>query len=907
MVSYECRVCNVIMEQEEQHKKHLKTKKHSLKVENAKLLLKQKNKHSEEEIEKIVGEMETCKIEEEKEEEEKEEVKKRVENKIIWTLNQNEDENKNYEQIKSKLENVISRCCQLLYNNCAIVGVKAMNDIIKILVLKLLQNHFKDKNSDIWKRCEEVKEEFNINNEYYNEYVKYCKDLTELTKHDDIYDEWKSLVSDFLSNILKNIYHESDNTFNCKDENTLIDLINIIYELEINEDFINAYSTTCGDIHEAFRKYSGKKDAKELGQFFTPRKLIHLVLHGLDMKSKIEEMENPSLYDPCMGTGGFLTRVYNLGLINKENIFGCELERDTIKFAYSSIQIVTNYINLNLEKCNSLCESKILLNKLFSIIVTNPPFGTKMLYRNKKGNKNGLKEQFENNFKDNEIKNNEIKDNEIKFEDIYPIEINDGACLFIQNCVYKLEENGLCIIVLPDGKIFESNSKSYVKFRKWLCSVVNINVILKVPKNTFEHTGIKTNVVIFKKNGKTDNIQFLKTNKECNEIKTIFNVNENELKQKNYSLDVSDYIEEVDERDYECKMYKLGDVCTFKNGKNLTKKEYKKGVIPVIGGGTKPSGYHNKHNVNENVILCSSSGTAGHISRYSCKVWASDCFSINVIDDEVINNDYLYKYLKSKQNDIYKLKTGSGVPHIYYKDVSKLVIPVPPLNIQEEIINKLDEIEMNIKTIRERNEQLKKEKEFFKLYHRYMEKRKLLKTGVVKTLGDICEIIKGKKINSKEGLDSGLYPLYYCSILGNLYLNRYTYDGEGLIINTTNGSGTCKIYYHNGKYNVGNTTFHFRSKNKEVKNMFIYKYLNNNIELLENKFKGLDKKSINLEGLFAIAIPIPSLEVQQQLIEIYKEIEEQHIKLDNDINENKLYIDKLKQLSRDMIEYYCSN
>ena len=898
MVSYECRVCNVIMEQEEQHKKHLKTKKHLLKVENAKLLLKQKNKHSEEEIKKIVGEMETYKIEEKKEEEKKEEVKKRVKNKIIWTLNQNKDENKNYEQIKSKLENVISRCCQLLYNNCAIVGVKAMNDIIKILVLKLLQNHFKDKNSDIWKRCEEVKEEFNINNEYYNEYVKYCKDLTELTKHDDIYDEWKSLVSDFLSNILKNIYHESDNTFNCKDENTLIDLINIIYELEINEDFINAYSTTCGDIHEAFRKYSGKKDAKELGQFFTPRKLIHLVLHGLDMKSKIEEMENPSLYDPCMGTGGFLTRVYNLGLINKENIFGCELERDTIKFAYSSIQIVTNYINLNLEKCNSLCESKILLNKLFSIIVTNPPFGTKMLYRNKKGNKNGLKEQFENNFKDNEI-----KDNEIKFEDIYPIEINDGACLFIQNCVYKLEENGLCIIVLPDGKIFESNSKSYVKFRKWLCSVVNINVILKVPKNTFEHTGIKTNVVIFKKNGKTDNIQFLKTNKECNEIKTIFNVNENELKQKNYSLDVSDYIEEVDERDYECKMYKLGDVCEFKNGQNITKKKMVKGDYKVIGGGQKEFGYHNKYNINENTIIISKDGAyAGYVSKYPEKIFVSNHgIYISKIYENIVNENYVYKYLKSVQSMIYELQTGVGQPGINIHQLNTLKIPVPPLNIQEEIINKLDEIETNIKTIRERNKQIEKEKEFFKLYHRYMEKRKLLKTGVVKTLGDICEIKQGSALKKKKIID-GIYKV----IGGGKVIGTHNKFNRNEYEITITRVGDMTINFMKEKYFLTDNGFSIKANASQL-TKFIYYYMLNNDNKFKSHYIGIGQQVISKTNLTNIEISIPSLEVQQQLIEIYKEIEEQHIKLDNDINENKLYIDKLKQLSRVMIEYYCSN
>ena len=42
-----------------------------------------------------------------------------------------------------------------------------------------------------------------------------------------------------------------------------------------------------------------------------------------------------------------------------------------------------------------------------------------------------------------------------------------------------------------------------------------------MPGGVFTHTGIKTAIIIFSKNGKTKEIDFLEINKKCNEIKRI--------------------------------------------------------------------------------------------------------------------------------------------------------------------------------------------------------------------------------------------------------------------------------------------------------------------------------------------------------------------------------------------------
>ena len=167
---------------------------------------------------------------------------------------------------------------------------------------------------------------------------------------------------------------------------------------------------------------------------------------------------------------------------------------------------------------------------------------------------------------------------------------------------------------------------------------------------------------------------------------------------------------------------------------------------------------------------------------------------------------------------------------------------------------------------------------------------------VVKTLGEVCCIIKGKKKNSKNGKENGLYPLYYCSIKGNLYLDTFDYTGEGIIVNSLNGSGKAMVYYGSNKYNVGQTTIHFKSNKNEILTKYLYYYLFHNLKLLQKYFKGCDRKSIVGEDLFKIKIPIPSLERQQEIVKYLDFIYEKSIKTSNE------KIAELKQLNE-----YCLN
>ena len=147
------------------------------------------------------------------------------------------------------------------------------------------------------------------------------------------------------------------------------------------------------------------------------------------------------------------------------------------------------------------------------------------------------------------------------------------------------------------------------------------------------------------------------------------------------------------------KFEKLGDICEIKNGKSITKNKLVEGPYPVIGGGTKPLGYHNKKNVKSNTILISKDGAnAGYISKYNTDIFASGhCLYIDSVKEEV-TEDYLYFFLKNQEKSLYKLQKGAGQPGINKEDLNNNIkILVPTIEKQNEIVNYLDSINNVIK------------------------------------------------------------------------------------------------------------------------------------------------------------------------------------------------------------------
>ncbi|WP_367703037.1 restriction endonuclease subunit S [Helicobacter pylori] len=158
---------------------------------------------------------------------------------------------------------------------------------------------------------------------------------------------------------------------------------------------------------------------------------------------------------------------------------------------------------------------------------------------------------------------------------------------------------------------------------------------------------------------------------------------------------------------------KLGEVCDFQKGKSITKKAVTFGKVPVISGGRQPAYYHNEANRSGETIAISSSGVyAGYVSYWDIPVFLADSFSVSP-KQKTLMPKYLFHYLTTQQDAIHATKSTGGIPHVYSKDLQNFLIPIPPLEIQQEIVTILDAFtELNT----ELNTELKARKKQYEYY-----------------------------------------------------------------------------------------------------------------------------------------------------------------------------------------------
>ncbi|MSN96838.1 restriction endonuclease subunit S, partial [Campylobacter sp. FMV-PI01] len=134
----------------------------------------------------------------------------------------------------------------------------------------------------------------------------------------------------------------------------------------------------------------------------------------------------------------------------------------------------------------------------------------------------------------------------------------------------------------------------------------------------------------------------------------------------------------------------LGEVCEILRGKRLTSKElFENEKYPVIHGGTTPMGYYNKSNRKAGTTIVINTGNAGRVFFIDEEFWSSDaCFSL--YPNKFLMDKFLYYNVISMEYLlISKIRTGA-MPTIDANAIKNLKIPIPPLEIQNEIVKILD-------------------------------------------------------------------------------------------------------------------------------------------------------------------------------------------------------------------------
>jgi type I restriction enzyme S subunit len=356
---------------------------------------------------------------------------------------------------------------------------------------------------------------------------------------------------------------------------------------------------------------------------------------------------------------------------------------------------------------------------------------------------------------------------------------------------------------------------------------------------------------------------------------------------------------------------KLGEVCEIKTGQQVSKIEIQQnpGKFPVINSGREPLGFINQYNTENNPIGITTRGAGvGSITWCEGKYFRGNLnYSATIKNPKLLDVRFLYHILINSRTSIQKLATFNGIPALNKSKLEKLTIPIPPLPVQQEIVNILDKFtELEAKLEAELEAELEARRKQYEYYRNQLltpveVDGKWLMNGVEvewKTLGEVC--LKTENIKWKENQNIDYQYIDLSSV--NRDNNKIT---ETKTINSTNAPSRAKqiVYkddvifgttrptlkrytlitskYHNQICSTGFCVLRANQKLLLPKFLFFILTTSSFYNYIDNNQEGAGYPSISDSIVKKFQIPIPPLSEQERIVEILDKFD----KLVNDISE----------------------
>lgn len=328
----------------------------------------------------------------------------------------------------------------------------------------------------------------------------------------------------------------------------------------------------------------------------------------------------------------------------------------------------------------------------------------------------------------------------------------------------------------------------------------------------------------------------------------------------------------------------LSEVCDIFSGKNKEKKAI--GIYPVYGSTgiiayCDQAVYHDK-----SILLARVGANAGYVQIAVGEYDVSDNTLI-VFSNSEVNFKYLF-YQLQKMN-LRQFAKGAGQPLITAGQIKKLHVPVPPLPVQEKIVEVLDNFDaicsdLNIglpAEIEARQKQYEYYRDAllsFNCSHSVNVEReralnKLLQYVfgyVMMPLSEVATCFRGEYI-TKKSTKPGNVPVILGGQEPAYFIHESNHVGEIVVVARSGASAGFVSYWNEAVFITDG--FGYEADEKLMLPKYLFYTLKNKEKQLNAMKRGAGVPHVSGENLASILLSVPTLEQQKKIISILDRFE----------------------------------
>ena len=675
--------------------------------------------------------------------------------------------------------------------------------------------------------------------------------------------------------------------------------------------FTYDHSERLGDAFEYLLSVLGSQG--DAGQFRTPRHIIDFIV------AVLQPRKNETICDPACGTAGFLISSYKYIVAQNtkkhkgdlltpddkkkmmQRFTGYDISPDMVRLSLVNMYL-HNFTSPRISEYDTLT-SEDKWNESFDIIMANPPFMSP---------KGGIKPHKKFTMQANR--------SEVLFVDYIAEHINPAT--------------GRAGIIVPEGIIFQS-ANAYKQLRQLLVDKKFLYAVVSLPAGIFQpYSGVKTSILLMDRTlaKKTDNILFVKIENDGFDLgaqrraidkndltaglihlqeykeavlnnteftsnnKNVFIVDKKVIKGTgDYNLSVDRYRVNENVNDSNWQMVRLGEVCELMTGGTPTssKKEYyengtiswlvsgdiNKGIIYECEGKITEEGLNNSNAkylpINSVLMALNGQGkTRASVALLKIKATCNQSLvSINPKNSKQLLSEFLYYYLKSKYQEIRNLTGENERSGLNMPIIRNLKIPLPPLSIQQQIVDKIQSYQAIINGAKQ-------------VVQNYKPQIDIDPDWEMVELGKIFKLSSGKGL-TQQNLKEGNYPVYGGNGINGFH-NEYFVE-EPIIVIGRVGAYCGAVQTTEPKSWITDNGLYVTEYLKSINQKYLAQML---AQLNINQFAKVGgQPSISQTTVYELKIPLPSLLTQQQIVNCIEQ-EQQLVNANKELI--KIYEQKIK-------------